>query len=73
MAKHVTEGARQPIVFCVVRPMCISLALGKRAVSLFSTRAAALISRISWLRRSTPVRVCTLVTKSEEKERLLTV
>ena len=42
----------QPIVFCVVRPTLNSLALAKRAVSLFSSRAAALVSRISRLRRS---------------------
>ena len=42
----------QPIVFCIVRPTLNSLALAKRAVSLFSSRAAALISRVSRLRRS---------------------
>ena len=42
----------QPIVFCVVRPTLNSLALAKRAVSLFSSRAAALVSRVSRLRRS---------------------
>ena len=41
----------QPIVFCVVRPTHNSLALAKRAVSLFSSRATALVSRVSWLRR----------------------
>ena len=41
----------QPIVFCVVRPTLNSLALAKRAVSLFSSRAAALVSRVSRLRR----------------------
>ena len=42
----------QPIVFCVVRPTLNSLALAKRAVSLFPSRAAALVSRVSQLRRS---------------------
>ena len=43
----------QPIVFCVVRPTLNSLALAiKRAVSLFSSRAATLVSRVSPLRRS---------------------
>ena len=42
----------QPIVFCVVRPTLNSLALAKRAVSLFSSRAAALVSCVSRLRRS---------------------
>ena len=42
----------QPIVFCVMRPTLNSLALAKRAVSLFSSRAAALVSRVSRLRRS---------------------
>ena len=42
----------QPIVFCVVRPTLNSLALAKRAVSPFSSRAAALVSRVSRLRRS---------------------
>ena len=37
---------------CVVRPTLNSLALAKRAVSLFSSRAAALVSRVSRLRRS---------------------
>ena len=60
----------QPIVFCVVRPTLNSLALAKRAVSLFSSRAAALVSRVSRLRRS---RACIAPTKSEEKERLLAV
>ena len=36
-------------------------------------RAAALVSRVSRLRRSTLARVCTSLTKSEEKERLLAV
>ena len=38
-----------------------------QAVSLFSSRAAALVSRVSQLRRSTLERVCTPFTKSEEK------
>ena len=63
----------QPIVFCVVRPTHISLGLAMRAVSLFSSRAAALVSRISRLCRSTLARACTPLTKSEEKERLLAV
>ena len=33
--------------FCIVRPMHISLALAVRAVSLFSSQAAALVSPIS--------------------------
>ena len=60
----------QPIVFCVVRPTLNSLALAKRAVSLFPSRAATLVSRVSQLRRS---RACIAVIKSEEKERLLAV
>ena len=63
----------QPIVFCVVRPTHISLGLAMRAVSLFSSRAAALVSRVSRRRRSTLARACTPLTKSEEKERLLAV
>ena len=47
--QHLTN---QPIVFCVVRPTLNSLALAKRAVSLFCSRAAALVSRVSRLRRS---------------------
>ena len=42
----------QPIVFCVVRPTLNSLALAKRAVSLFSSRAATLVSHVSRLRCS---------------------
>ena len=38
-----------------------------------SSRAAALFSRVSRLRRSTLARACTPLTKSEEKERLLAV
>ena len=60
----------QPIVFCVVRPTLNSLALAKRAVSLFPSRAATLVSRVSQLRRS---RACIAVIKSEEKERPLAV
>ena len=60
----------QPIVFCVVGPTRISLGLAMRSVSLFSTRAAALVSRVSRLRRSTFERACTPLTKSEEKDRL---
>ena len=63
----------QPIVFCVVRPTHISLGLARQAVSLFSSRAAALFSRVSRLRRSTLARTCAPLTKSEEKDRLLTV
>ena len=62
-----------PIVFCVVRPTLISLGLAMRAVSLSSSRAAALVSRVSRLCRSTLARSCTPLTKSEEKERLLAV
>ena len=40
----------QPIVFCVVSPTHISLAVAMRAVSLFSTPAAALVSRRSCAR-----------------------
>ena len=36
-------------------------------------KSAALVSRVSRLRRSTLVRACTPLTKSEEKERLLAV
>ena len=61
----------QPIVFCLVRPTHISLGLAMRAVSLFSSRSAALVSRVSRLRRSTLARACAPLTKSEEKERLL--
>ena len=63
----------QPIVFCVVRPTPISLGLAMQAVSLFSSRAAALVARVSRIRRSTLSRACTSLTKSEEKERLLAV
>ena len=63
----------QPIVFGIARPKHISLGLAMSAVSLFSSRAAALVSCISRLRRSTLARTCTPLTKSEEKERLLAV
>ena len=63
----------QPIVFCVAMPTHISLGLTMRAVSLFSSRAAALVSRVSRLRCSTLSRACTPLTKYEEKERLLAV
>ena len=39
--------------------------------ALFSSRAAALVSRVSWLPRSMLSRACTSLTNSEEKERLL--
>ena len=39
----------------------------------FSSRAAALLSRVSGLRRSKLARACTPLTKSEEIERLLAV
>ena len=39
--------------------------------ALFSSRAAALVSRVSWLPSSMLSRACTSLTKSEEKERLL--
>ena len=55
----------QPIVFCVVRPTLNSLALAKRAVSLFSSRAAALVSRVSWLRRSRPRALLSLKLKKK--------
>ena len=56
----------QPIVFCIVRPTHNSLGLTMRAVSPFYSWAAALVSR--------PLtQACTPLTKSEEKERLLTV
>ena len=45
----------------------------KRAVSVFTSRAAALVSRVSQLRRLTFARACTPLTKSQEKERLLAV
>ena len=51
----------------------ISLGLAMRAVSLFSSRATALVSRVSRLRRSTLARACTPLTKPREKERLLAV
>ena len=41
--------------------------------ALFSSQAAALVSRVSRLRRSTLARACTPLTKSEEKEILLAV
>ena len=56
----------QPIVFCVVRPTLNSLALAKRAVSLFSSRAAALVSRVSRLRRS---RARALLSQNLKKKR----
>ena len=59
----------QPIAFCVVRPTHISLGLAVRAVSLFSSRAAALVSRVTRLRRSTLAHACTPLTKSEENEK----
>ena len=39
----------QPIVFCIGRPTLNSSALAKRAVSVFSSRAAALVSCVSRL------------------------
>ena len=39
----------------------------------FFSRAAALVSRVSRLSRSTLARACTPLTKSEEKDRLLAV
>ena len=63
----------QSIIFCFVGPKHISLGLAMRAVSLFSSRAAALVSRVSRRRRSTLARACTPLIKSEEKERLLAV
>ena len=60
MITRVTEGARRERD-------------DKREVSLFSFRAAALVSRVSLLRRSTLARACTPLTKSEGKERLLAV
>ena len=45
----------------------------KKRVSLSPSRAAALVSRVSRLRRSTLTRACTSLTKSEEQERLLAV
>ena len=45
----------------------------KKRDSLFSSRAAAHVSRNSRLRRSTLARVCTPLTKSKENERLLAV
>ena len=44
--------------------------LALRAVSLFSSQAAALVSRVSRLRRSTLARACTPLTKSKENEML---
>ena len=42
----------QPIVFCVVMPTLNSVALAKREVSLFPSRAAALVSHVWQLCRS---------------------
>ena len=56
----------QPIVFCVVRPTLNSLALAKRAVSLFSSRAAALVSRVWRLRRSRARALLSLNLKKRE-------
>ena len=48
MTTRVTESARQKSE----KPMRISFALAMRAVSLFSSRAVALVFRVSRLRRS---------------------
>ena len=67
MTTRVTEGARRE------RHNAYFIGLAMRAVSLFSSRAAAIVSRVSRLRRSTLSRACTPLTKPEAKERLLEV
>ena len=67
MTMRVTESARQKSV----KPTHISIALAVRVVTPFSSRAVALVFRVSRLRRS-PL-PSTLLTKSEERERLLAV
>ena len=69
MTMRVTESARQKSV----KPTHISFALAVRVVTPFSSRAVALVFRVSRLRRSPLPSVCTLLTKSEERERLLAV
>ena len=69
MTMRVTESARQKSV----KPTHISIALAVRVVTPFSSRAVALVFRVSRLRRSPLPSVCTLLTKSEERERLLAV
>ena len=65
MTTRMTEGAR--------RERHDKLGLAMQAVSRFSSQAAALVSHVSRLRRSTLSRACTPLTKTEEKERLLAV
>ena len=69
MTMRVTESARQKSV----KPTHISFALAVRVVTPFSSRAVALVFRVSRLRRSPLPSVYTLLTKSEERERLLAV
>ena len=59
MTTRVTEGARRE--------------RHDERVSLFSSRAAALVSRVSRLLRSTLAGACIYLTKSAEKESLLAV
>ena len=59
-------------IFCIVRPMHISLSLAVQAVSLFSSLAAALVSHVLWLCRLTPSHCCTSSVSTwltEEKKR----
>ena len=51
---------------CTQATQAMGLAL--RAVSIFSSRVAALVSCVSRLRHSTLARACTPLTKSDEKE-----
>lgn len=69
MTMRVTESAGQKSA----KPTHISFALAVRVVTPFSSRAVALVFRVSRLRRSPLPSVCTLLTKSEERERLLAV
>ena len=48
----IVDGLLSTLHKSVVRPALNSLALAKRAVSFFSSRAAALVSRVSRLRLS---------------------
>ena len=59
--------------FCLVRRTQNSFALAMGAVCNFSSRAAALVSRVSRLRYSTRARACTPLAKFAKKERPLTV
>ena len=59
--------------FSVVMRTQNSFALAMGSVSIFFSRAAAIVSRVSRLRHSTIARACTPVTKFTKKERLLSV